>query len=325
MTASDEVTSDEVDERCIGAETAADAETHRLPLVEGTSFTRGSASTAMRSARAERLERGLRLVVRVRALQVVHVQRDLRVIDEALEELVHQVDVELADAGARELDVELEAGPPGQVHHRARQRLVERHVGVPVAAHALLVADRLGERLAQRDADVLDGVVRVDVQVALRGDLDVERAVARDLLEHVIEKRHAGRHRRLAGAVEVELDADLRLVGVAGDFGFTHGHAGTWRGAGTERAGWSGGDGLGQCGEEGGVLVRRADGDPQAAVEQAMRSVETLDEHSALLQSVENALRVAGGSEQYKIGVARDTPLPRAAAPARESAVHAQA
>ena len=36
------------------------------------------------------------------------------------------------------------------------------------AAHADLVAERLAERLAERDRDVLDGVVRVDVQVAGR-------------------------------------------------------------------------------------------------------------------------------------------------------------
>ena len=58
-------------------------------------------------------------------------------------------------------------GPPGEVDHDARQRLVERHVGVAVADDALLVADRRLERLAERDADVLDRVVRVDVQVAL--------------------------------------------------------------------------------------------------------------------------------------------------------------
>jgi hypothetical protein len=86
-------------------------------------FARGSGSAARRSAR-EGLEHGLALVVCVVAAQVVDVQRDLRVVDEALEELVHQVDVELADQGARELDVVLEPGTPGQVEHDARQRLV---------------------------------------------------------------------------------------------------------------------------------------------------------------------------------------------------------
>ena len=45
---------------------------------------------------------------------------------------------------------------------------------------------------AERDADVLDGVVRVDVQVALGAHVEVDHAVARDLVEHVVEERHAG-------------------------------------------------------------------------------------------------------------------------------------
>ena len=70
----------------------------------------------------------------------------------------------------------------------ARQGLVQRHVGVAVAAQALLVAKRLGERPPEGDADILDGVMRVDVQVALGGDLEVDRAVAGDLVEHVVEE-----------------------------------------------------------------------------------------------------------------------------------------
>ena len=73
-----------------------------------------------------------------------------------------------------------------------------------VAANALLVAHRLRDRLAERDADVLDRVMRVDVQVALGLDVEIEHAVARDLVEHVIEKRHAGREPRAAAAVEVD-------------------------------------------------------------------------------------------------------------------------
>ena len=114
------------------------------------------------------------------------------VIDQALEELAHQIDIEFADRAAHERHLEHQPGPARQVDHHARQRLVERHVGMAVAAHALLVADRLGQRLAERDADILDGVVRVDVQVALRLDLEVDHAVTGDLVEHVIEEADAG-------------------------------------------------------------------------------------------------------------------------------------
>ena len=54
----------------------------------------------MRSARREGLEHRLALVVRVLAAQVVDVQRDQRVVGEALEELVGQLDVEAADHAA---------------------------------------------------------------------------------------------------------------------------------------------------------------------------------------------------------------------------------
>ena len=39
----------------------------------------------------------------------------------------------------------------------------------------------------------------------------------RDLVEHVIEKRHAASRAARAGAVEVQRDADLRLERIAGD------------------------------------------------------------------------------------------------------------
>src|SRR3989442_13667649 len=60
-----------------------------------------------------------------------------------------------------------------------------------VAADALLVAHGLGKGLAQGDADVLHRVVAVDVQVALAVDIEVDQAMARDLVEHVVQKADA--------------------------------------------------------------------------------------------------------------------------------------
>ena len=55
--------------------------------------------------------------MRIFAAQVVEVQRDEGVVDEALEEFVHQVDVELADPGAAELELIDQAGTPGKIDH----------------------------------------------------------------------------------------------------------------------------------------------------------------------------------------------------------------
>ena len=54
----------------------------------------------------------------------------------------------------------------------------------------------------------------VDVGVALGADLQVDQAVAADLVEHVIEEGHAGGHLAGATAIEAELHPH---VGFAGD------------------------------------------------------------------------------------------------------------
>ena len=65
-------------------------------------------------------------------------------------------------------------GPAGHVDDGLHQRLVQRHRGVAEPADAGLVAERLAERLAEHDRGVLDGVVGVDVHVAvgLHGQVD---------------------------------------------------------------------------------------------------------------------------------------------------------
>lgn len=170
----------------------------------------------------EGLEHGLGLMVRVVAAQAVDMRADRGVIDEPLEELAHEIDIELADRAAREGHLEHEAGAAGQIDDYAGERLVEWDVSMTVAPHALLIADSLRQRLTKGDANVLDGVVGIDVQIALRLDLEVDHAVAGDLVEHVIEEADAGRQLGRAAAVEIDLDSDFRFEGVALNFGAAH-------------------------------------------------------------------------------------------------------
>lgn len=92
-----------------------------------------------------------------------------------------------------------------------------------VAADALPVADRFRDGLAERDADVLDRMVIVDVRVPMRFDVEIDETMARDLVEHMVEKRDARRKLLPAGAVEVDLHTDLRFAGVANDLRHAHG------------------------------------------------------------------------------------------------------
>ncbi|MNC17940.1 hypothetical protein D3C75_658330 [compost metagenome] len=151
-------------------------------------------------------------------------QADQGVVDEALEKFLEQVDVEAADRGAGEGHVHLQAWAAGEVDHHARQRLVQRHVGVAVADDALLVADGLGEGLADGDADILDGMVVVDVQVALALDVQVDQPVAGDLVEHVLEEGYTDVESGLAGAIQIDGNLDLGFQGIALDGRLAFGH-----------------------------------------------------------------------------------------------------
>src|SRR4030095_3081769 len=89
-----------------------------------------------------------------------------------------------------------------QVHDRVRtsaqidggesERLVHRHHEVARAIDAFPVAERLAERLAERDAYVLHRVVLVNVEIALCLQREIEAAVACEQLEHVIEEANTG-------------------------------------------------------------------------------------------------------------------------------------
>ena len=156
-------------------------------------------------------------------IEVLDMQRDAGVHGKSLEELAEQLGIDLADLVLAELGLEHQERPAGDVERRTGERAVHRKIRAGIAADALLVAQRLGHGLAQRDADILHRMVEIDVQVALAGHVHVDQRMAAELVQHVVEKADAGRHAVRPGAVEVDRDGDLGLIGLAGDAGGAHG------------------------------------------------------------------------------------------------------
>ena len=109
-----------------------------------------------------------------------------------------------------------------QIDRGDRQRFVHRHHEVPGAVDAALAAHRGGHRLAERDPDVLNSVMLIDVQVAGGLHLEIEAAVARHEVQHVIEKADAGAIVVAALAVERQRDLDLGLGRAPIDYSFAH-------------------------------------------------------------------------------------------------------
>jgi hypothetical protein len=168
------------------------------------------------------LEARLGDVMIVLAVERLDVQGDAGVHRESLEELAHELRVELANLRRMECRPEDEERAAGDVERDARQRLVHGQERLRVAGDALEIAQRLAYGLPQRDAGVFNGMVLIYMQIALRGDLQIDETVPRDLIEHVIEEADSGRNIGFTGPVEVHLDADIGFLGLSLYRGASH-------------------------------------------------------------------------------------------------------
>lgn len=163
------------------------------------------------------LEDRLGLVVRVLALQVVNVQGHKGVVHKTLEELVSQLRIKGTDHSALERHIHHQTGTTREVNHHSAQSLVQGHISVAVASDASLVAQGFREGLPQSDPHILDRVVPIDVQVPLGVDLQIYQSMASDLVQHVVKKSNTRVQLGHARAVQIDLDIDQGLRGLASD------------------------------------------------------------------------------------------------------------
>ncbi len=144
-------------------------------------------------------------------------QRDQPVHGQRAEELLEQLGVHRADLVAREVHVPGEERPAGEIDRGLGQRLVHRHQRLAEPPDAALLAERAGQRLAEHDADILGGVVEIDMRSPVAFTARSNSAVAGERGQHVVEEADAGRDLGAAGSVEIERQLDRGLGGRAVD------------------------------------------------------------------------------------------------------------
>ena len=98
--------------------------------------------------------------------------------------------------------------PSAEIDRGDRERLVHRHHEIAGAIDAALLPSAFRTGFAERDAEILDGVVLIDVEIAVRLDAQIEAAVTREELEHVVEEADAGRHVVAAPTLEHQRERD---------------------------------------------------------------------------------------------------------------------
>ena len=91
-----------------------------------------------------------------------------------------------------------------------------------VAGDALFIAQRLRNRLPQRDGAVFGGVVLVNVQIAPHAALYVNEGMPAELLDHMIEKADSGLYLVNASAIEVHRHGNVGFFGLPRDRSCAH-------------------------------------------------------------------------------------------------------
>ena len=144
---------------------------------------------------------------------------------EAVEEVVHQLRLQVADHAHAHFQINDGVRAATEIDGGHGQRFIHRHDEVASAVDPLAIAEGFEHRLTQHDADVLDRVMLIDVEIAGRSERQVEAAVPCEQLEHVVEEANPGPHVVAALTVNGQRPRDLRLGGLAIEFrcaGFAH-------------------------------------------------------------------------------------------------------
>ena len=115
----------------------------------------------------EGFEDGFDLVVVRAAVHGLDVDVGARAASEALEEVGHEFGLQVADKARAHFCVDGEGGAAAEVDGGDGERFVHGHEEVAGAQNAALIAERAVEGLAERDADVFDGVVLIDIEIAV--------------------------------------------------------------------------------------------------------------------------------------------------------------
>lgn len=153
--------------------------------------------------------------MRVAPAQAIDMKIELRRLRKRAPEVFRELDGEVSNHLPSRRHVVNKIEPARQIDNRPAQCLVHRHHGFTVAIYPTFIAECLDEGLAERERDVFDGMMIVDLEIALTCNLQVEQPVFGEQFEHVFEKRKADRDTRVAAAVEIEIDTHVCLFRLA--------------------------------------------------------------------------------------------------------------
>ena len=119
-------------------------------------------------------ENGFEDMVCVAAVVHLDVQGDPSMLRDGPKEFGNELGVELAHLGGNRRNLVHQVWAIGKIQGHRGARFVHGNNGEAIPPNGLPVAQRLAESISQANADVLHGVMSVDLQIARRVDFEIE-------------------------------------------------------------------------------------------------------------------------------------------------------
>ena len=123
--------------------------------------------------------------------------------------------IKIADSQALYRHTVIKESSARKIDGTKHQRLVHRKNDVAIAADAATVAKCFGKSLAKTDTDVLDRVVRIDLNITVADHVKVKASVACKEGEHMVKKAHARVYIAFSASINIKGQLDLGFRGIS--------------------------------------------------------------------------------------------------------------
>jgi hypothetical protein len=154
-------------------------------------------------------------VVRVSASKAAQVQGEPRLAHECGKELLGKLRFEVADSLGRSAYSVAKIRPARNVNGGKDESLIHGQNYISVAADTAHISERSAKRLAKTYSHVLDGVVRVDLNIAVALDGKVKAAVTGKKREHMVKEATARAYLAFSASVKAERKRNIGFGGLA--------------------------------------------------------------------------------------------------------------
>jgi len=173
---------------------------------------------------SQRFERCFHHVMAVTAPASIYVEADTCLRNKPLEKLPQKRQVERAHPRLRELHTPHERGSAADVDDDLGQCLIHWNERMRKALNLAGLRKHRGKGLAENQPYVFNEMVSINVEVALRVDLELESSVESHTGEEVIEKWQPGTHHALTGHVWIQSQSNISLTRRTRDLHFARSH-----------------------------------------------------------------------------------------------------